>query len=130
LIGIAGGLIAALAMVAHPIGFLWLLGTLAYVRVSREHAGWWKVGMPLAAASGLRALLVRAHRPALMADWDRGPFYLLNGAEITLALRNAVRLAGGARAFPRACLRWGRPVFAEKDNHCGGNSNCRSNCTL
>src|ERR1700674_1681237 len=40
---IAGGLIAALAWLAHPIGFLWLLGALAYARVRGKVPGWGKV---------------------------------------------------------------------------------------
>src|SRR5258706_2065652 len=104
---IAGGLIAALAWLAHPIGFLWLLGTLAYVRVRANMPGWWKLAMPLAAASGFAALcLYVARRPALMADWDRGPFYLYNGADqLWLFGTRYVWLAGAALFLRRACAR-------------------------
>jgi len=126
----AGGLIAALAWLAHPIGFLWLVGTLAYVSVRAKMPGWRKLAMPLAAASGFGAVCwYAAHRPALMADWDRGPFYLYNGADqlglygeryFALAVRDSfldlfawrwISISGGAAVFP------------------GKHSNCRSNCT-
>jgi hypothetical protein len=79
---IAGVLFAALAMLAHPIGFLWLIGTLAYIRIRGKLPGWWKVALPLANAIGfLGVFWYTSHRPALLADWDRGPFYLYNGAD-------------------------------------------------
>jgi len=115
---IAGGLIAALAWLAHPIGFLWLLGTLAYVRVRANMPGWWKLAMPLAAASGFAALcLYVAHRPALMADWDRGPFYLYNGADqLWLFGTRYVWLAGAALFLGLVCA--GADLYSRrKDNH-------------
>src|SRR6266571_9368923 len=78
---IAGALIALLAVLAHPIGFLWLLGTLVYVWIRAKLRGWWRLALPLVAASGFFAVYwYTSHRPALLADWDRGPFYLYNGA--------------------------------------------------
>src|SRR6266567_3858949 len=53
---IAGALIALLAVLAHPIGFLWLLGTLAYVWIRAKLPGWWKLALPLVAASGFFAV--------------------------------------------------------------------------
>jgi hypothetical protein len=102
---IAGGLIAALAWLAHPIGFLWLLGTLAYVKVRAKIPGWWKLAMPLAAASGFAAVcLYVAHRPTLMADWDRRPFYLYNGADqLGLFGKRYFWLAGAAFFFGLVC---------------------------
>ena len=79
---IAGGLFAALAMLAHPIGFLWLIGTLVYVKIRAKLPGWWKAVLPLGNAIGFLAVFwYTSHRPALLADWDRGPFYLYNGAD-------------------------------------------------
>jgi hypothetical protein len=103
---IAGGLIAALAWLAHPIGFLWLLGTLAYVRVRGKMPGWWKLGMPLAAGSGFAAVCwYVAHRPALMADWDRVPFYLYNGADqLWLYGERYIALAVAAFIFGFVCV--------------------------
>lgn len=79
---IGAGIFAALAYVAHPIGFLWLIGTLAYVKLREKLPGWWKVTLPMAAAAGFYAVYwFASHKPALSADWDRGPFYLYNGAD-------------------------------------------------
>jgi hypothetical protein len=79
---IAGALFAALALLAHPIGFLWLTGTLVYVNIRPKLPGWWKMALPLGNLLGLLGFFwYAAHRPSLMADWDRGPFYLYNGAD-------------------------------------------------
>jgi hypothetical protein len=79
---IAGTLLAVLAMFAHPIGFLWMVGTFAYVKIRTKLPGWRKLALPLAAASGFVALFwYTSHRPSLLADWDRGPFYYYNGAD-------------------------------------------------
>jgi hypothetical protein len=79
---IAGVLLAALALLAHPIGFLWLFGTLLYANIRTRLPGWWKAALPSAILIGLFGIFWYAsHRPALMADWDRGPFYLYNGAD-------------------------------------------------
>jgi hypothetical protein len=72
---IGGAVVAALALLAHPIGFLWLIATLAYTKVRAKLLGWWKLALPLASASPFAAVYwYTSHRPALFADWDRGPF--------------------------------------------------------
>jgi len=77
-----GALLALLALLAHPIGFLWLIGTVAYIRVHEKLPRGWKLAVPLTAAAALFAAnRYAAHQPALSADWDRGPFYLYNGAD-------------------------------------------------
>jgi len=79
---IAAAPFALLAMLAHPIGFLWLLGTVAYTKIRAKLPGWWKLALPLAAASGFAAVYwYTSHRASLLADWDRGPCYLYNGAD-------------------------------------------------
>jgi len=79
---LAAAPVALLALLAHPIGFLWLVGTLAYIKVREKVSGWWKLAQPLAAASAFVAVcLYASHRPLLFADWDRGPFYFYNGAD-------------------------------------------------
>ncbi len=102
---IAGALLATLAWLAHPIGFLWLVGTLAYVNVRARLPGWWKLALPLAAASVFAAIRwYAAHRPTLMADWDRGPFYLYNGADqLALYGKRYFILAGMACLFGLVC---------------------------
>ena len=97
---------ALLAMVAHPIGFLWMIGTWAYIKVSAKLLGWWKLALPLLAASAFAAVRwYAARRPALMADWDRGPFYLYNGADqLGLYGRRYFFLAGATFLFGLICV--------------------------
>jgi hypothetical protein len=73
---------AVLALLAHPIGFLWMVGTVAYVKLRTKLPHWWKLALPLTAAATFVAVYwYTSHRPKLMVDWDRGPFYLYNGAD-------------------------------------------------
>jgi hypothetical protein len=103
---LAGALVAALAMLAHPIGFLWLLGTLAYTKIRAKLPGWWKLLLPVGAASSLAAVYWYAsHRPALLADWDRGPFYFYNGADqLGLYGNRYFVLAGAAFVLGVICV--------------------------
>src|SRR5258708_29393369 len=79
---IAGGLIAALAWLAHPIGFLWLLGMLVYVKIRAKLPRWWKLAMPLAVAVGFATVCWYTSPPASFSgDLDRGPFYFFKGAD-------------------------------------------------
>jgi len=79
---IAAAPFAALALLAHPIGFLWLVGTTTYIRVRTKLPGWWKLALPLSAACAFAAVnWYTSHRPGLLADWDRGPLYFYNGAD-------------------------------------------------
>ncbi len=96
---IGGVIFALLALLAHPIGFLWLVGALGYVKIKTKLPGWWKLALPLAAAAGIYAVSwCAAHRPALSADWDRGPFYLYNGAD-QLVLYGERYIGVGVAAF-------------------------------
>lgn len=103
---IAGAVIAFLAMLAHPIGFLWMVGTLGYINVRARVPGWWKLLLPLAAASSFVAVYWYAsHKPALFADWDRGPFYFYNGADqLALYGQRYFYLAGAAFFFGIVCV--------------------------
>jgi hypothetical protein len=103
---IAAAPLALLALLAHPIGFLWLIGTVAYTRIRGKLPGWWKLALPIAAASGFAAVYwYTSHRPSLLADWDRGPFYLYNGADqLALYGRRYFLLAGAAFLFGLICV--------------------------
>lgn len=102
---IVGAVLALLAMLAHPIGFLWMVGTLAYVKVRKKVPGWWKLALPLTSASAFAVVYwYTSHRPSLMADWDRGPFYLYNGADqLGLYGQRYFYLAGAAFFFGVVC---------------------------
>ena len=103
---IIGALLALLAMLAHPIGFLWMIGTLAYVKVRAKLPGWWKLALPLTAASGFAAIYwYVSRRPSLLADWDRGPFYFYNGADqLGLYGQRYFYLAGVVFLFGVVCV--------------------------
>ncbi len=76
------GLLAFFSMLAHPIGFLLLVGGTAYLFLRRKLTGWWRAAPPivvLAAAVAGRWYLHR--RTDLNIDWGDTPFYLSNGAD-------------------------------------------------
>ena len=105
---------ALLTYVAHPIGFLWLVGMLVYAKLREKLPGWWKVVLPLAVVMSFFAIYWYAsHKPELSADWDRGPFYLYNGAD-QLALYGSryAWLAVAAFCFGVTCV--GGDLFAGK----------------
>ncbi len=98
--------IAPLVILAHPLGFAWLAGTIAYCSIRRVVPGWWKVLLPLGAASVFVALRWYLHKRAYMGvDWGDIPFYLSNGADqLALYGQRYVTLAGVAVVFGIACF--------------------------
>jgi hypothetical protein len=102
---IVGAVIAFVALLAHPIGFLWMVGTLAYIHVRARVPGWWKLALPLSAASAFAAVKwYMSRRPDLFVDWDRGPFYFYNGADqLALYGQRYFYLAGAAFFFGVVC---------------------------
>jgi len=103
---VGAAIFAALALLAHPMGFLWLAGTVAYLRVRDTLPRGWKLALPLGATLAFYAVSwYAAHRPALLADWDRGPFYLYNGADqLALYGQRYVALAVAAFLFGVICV--------------------------
>lgn len=103
---VGGSIFAVLAWLAHPIGFLWLIGMLAYVKIKAKLPGWWKLALPLAVVAGCFAVSWYVYRhPTLTADWDRGPFYLYNGADqLALYGKRYIGLAVAAFGFGVACV--------------------------
>jgi hypothetical protein len=103
---IGGLLLLPIVWLAHPIGFFWLIGMLAYIKIRAKLRGWWKLALPLAAASGFfAAYWYTAHRAKFLVDWDRGPFYFYNGADqLTLFDGRYFVLAGAAFFFGVFCV--------------------------
>jgi len=98
---------AGLAFLAHPIGFLWALGTMGYVTIRRVLPGWWKAVLP----SGTAAFLVGARqylhtRTDMEADWTRAiPVVQSNGADqLMLYGDRYATLAWVALIFGVICL--------------------------
>jgi hypothetical protein len=103
----AGTVLLPFALLAHPIGFLWGIGTLAYVTIRKKLPGWWKLVLPLTAAASLLALcwFMKLHAAKFMVDWDRGPFYFYNGADqLALYGRRYFWLAGAGVLFGLFCM--------------------------
>jgi hypothetical protein len=101
-----GALAAVMAILAHPIGFLWMVGTLAYKGIKEKLPGRWKLLLPVGATSSFAAVYWYASvHPALLADWDRGPFYFYNGADqVALYGTRYFLLAGAAFLFGVICV--------------------------
>jgi hypothetical protein len=74
--------VAVLALIAHPIGFLWLSGTVVYVLLWRRIPGLWRLGLPAFALAVLIGLHVYiAEHPLLQPSWPQVHFYMTNGAD-------------------------------------------------
>jgi hypothetical protein len=99
---VVGSLLIPITLLAHPIGFLWLIGTLGYIKLRQKLPGWWKLALPLAAAGLFLSIywfMVR-HAAKYLVDWDRWPFYSYNGADqLALYGERYFWLAGAALFF-------------------------------
>ena len=71
-----------LVLLAHPIGFLWLVGTVAYITLWKRMGAGWRLLLPVTAAVGF--YVVRwylANHAQYQADWAQESFYKFNGAD-------------------------------------------------
>ncbi len=104
---IIGGVIGLVALLAHPIGFLWFVATAVYVVVWRRlHGPWWLV-LPVAVISGYDALrLFFSRSTQFYADWRPEPFYWMNGTDQLILYGHRYEL------LARAALAWGVICFA------------------
>lgn len=104
---LGGAALLAVALIAHPIGFVWGIGTLAFVEIRKRLAGWWKLVLPVIACASFVAfyLFMKQHAAQFMVDWDRGAFYFYNGADqLALYGRRYFWLAGAALFFGFLCV--------------------------
>jgi len=104
---VGGGMLLAIALIAHPIGFVWGIGTLAYVVIRKRLTGWWKLVLPATVAASFVALylFMKQHATQFMVDWDRGAFYFYNGADqLALYGRRYLWLACVAFLFGICCV--------------------------
>jgi len=102
-----GAVLLPFVLLAHPIGFAWLIGTLAYVKLRAMLPGWWKFLPATIAASGLLAVywFTVRHAAKYLVDWDRGPFYQYNGADqLALYGQRYFYLAEAAFVFGLFCV--------------------------
>jgi hypothetical protein len=81
------GLIVAAALcpfmlLAHPLGFLWFLGTLGYRMLWLRFPGWWRLILPAGAMLVfLTTHFIVAHHSGWEVDWRDTPFWRLNGTD-------------------------------------------------
>ena len=99
-------LLAMVALVAHPQGFLWLVGCVGYVVFWRLLPGWWKLATPVAALLIVvvaRFYLVR-HYESFFA-WDTYGPGIYNGSDqiVLYSLRYYI-LAAAALLFGLLCF--------------------------
>jgi len=89
---LVAALLAPIALLAHPLGFLWLLTAGAYRLLWPRTRGWMEWLPPVAAvAIGLFVRWWLAHHPELQADWPEPPFFQWNGADQIWIFREATR---------------------------------------
>jgi hypothetical protein len=86
--GRRGDRLAAMAILpliylAHPIGFLFAVGTMVYLALQSMLPGVWKLAVAVMVVAGFAALhWVLATRVDFEVDWnDEGPFYVFNGSD-------------------------------------------------
>jgi hypothetical protein len=78
---IAALFLSGLTLMAHPMGFVSLVGMVVYIRIAENNSGWhrWVVfASAFLAVLALHWYIVRHFR---VAYWDTPFFYLLNGAD-------------------------------------------------
>jgi hypothetical protein len=99
-------LLAALALIAHPQGFVWLVGCIGYVVLWRMLPGKWKLAVP-----GAAVLVVVVARRFLMSHyqtvgvWDMyGPGIYNGSDQIALYSMRYYVLSGVALLFGIACF--------------------------
>src|SRR5262249_26124695 len=75
-------LLLPFVLLAHPIGFLWLVGTFAYHHLRQHLRSWWKLSLPASAVLAFWAAhWYFARRATFPVDWQPRPPYLLLGAD-------------------------------------------------
>jgi hypothetical protein len=106
---IAGFLLSGLTLLAHPMGFLCLVGMVAYIRLAERFSGWkrWVVfGSAFIAVFVLHWYIVRHFR---VAYWDTAIFYLMNGADQLVLYGKRYLIPGWfALIFGGGCFIYGR----------------------
>ncbi|HUL33603.1 MAG TPA: hypothetical protein VL128_06945 [Candidatus Eisenbacteria bacterium] len=88
----AAASIAPFTLLAHPLGFLWLLSAGAYRLLWPKMRGWMEWLPPaVALAIGLIVRLYLLRHPEFQVDWPQQPVYQWNGADQFQVFRSATR---------------------------------------
>jgi hypothetical protein len=103
---ILAALLTTVALIAHPQGFLWLVGCVGYITFWRLLPGWWKLAVPGAAAFAVvtARLYLMKHYEAF-GVWDVSGPGIYNGSDqiVLYGMRYYV-LAGAALLFGLVCF--------------------------
>jgi hypothetical protein len=98
--------ILPVVLLAHPIGFLWLVATACYVVLWRSLPTYWRMVLPTGVISGYDALrLFFARSTQFYADWRPDPFYWMNGTDQLILYGHRYEV------LARAALAWGAICF-------------------
>src|SRR6266446_862473 len=103
---IPAAVLAALVLVAHPQGFVWLTGCVGYVVLWRLLPGWWKLAVPGAAvvAVVVARLYLMSHYESF-GVWDTFSPGIYNGSDqLALYSTRYYVLSGVALLFGVACF--------------------------
>jgi len=104
---IGGVAIALLALLAHPIGFLWFVATAIYVALWRVIPDYWRLVLPIGVIATYVALrMFFANNTQFYADWKPEPFYWMNGTDQLILYGHRYEV------LARASLVWGGICFA------------------
>jgi hypothetical protein len=105
---LAGVCLLVLAMLAHPIGPLWCLGTLVYVSLRRSLPGRWQLIVPTAAVTMFILIHVYLlYVTTLEINWLDRPFYFFNGADQLVTYSQPYRyIAAAVVVILSALLLW------------------------
>jgi hypothetical protein len=80
---LAGLAFLPIIYLAHPVGFLFAVGTMGYLAAKERLPGYWKLAVPLTALAGVLALhWILTTRVSYDVDWSKnGAFYVFNGSD-------------------------------------------------
>jgi hypothetical protein len=77
---LAGTALVPLVFLAHPLGLIWLVGTVIFAKSSEKLPGWWKTLPIVAGATVLYCVRIfLSHRYSVQWLPSPVPFYLMNG---------------------------------------------------
>jgi len=99
-------LLSPLILLAHPIGFLWFVATIAYVFLWRLTPEYWRLVVPAVAIAGYFALRVYlAGSTRFHADWHQNSFFWMNGSDQLMIYGHRYLI------LARSALAWGAICF-------------------
>jgi hypothetical protein len=102
---LVGAILASIALIAHPMVFVWFVGAVCYVKISEKLASWRRWILFTAALGSVYSVRVFILRHFEADTFETSTFYLFNGADqlVTYGARY-VRLAEAVFIFGAVCM--------------------------